>query len=306
MIEILDLKELEEFNAEDIKTKFKETGLILFKNTGVKCSDTFRKFVSNFDENLMEYIYRSTPRDELSKYVYNSTIYPDHKGIPLHSEFSYSIKWNRSIWFYCDKFECEGGETTLCSTEKVLSELDEETKDRLREQGVLYRRIMGSGVDLNWQEVFQTDDKKAMEAKCDELLLKYEWKEEQLILESKGLGLVKHPLDNKELWFNQSNLFHPISLGADIYENLLTYFGDEGLPRNCYWGNGEKFENAFIEKLNASMDKLSFDVKWNEGDLVWVDNLKFMHGRKPFKGKRKLMVIMTNEYNGQQLVENLK
>lgn len=304
-MKIYDLNNSQDFDVNEISEQFKKSGIVLFKNAGVKCATTFREFVSRFDDDLMDYIYRSSPRNELSKFVYNSTIYPEHKEIPLHNENSYSSKWPQNIWFYCHEIDCEGGETTICSSKEILNELSEELQNRLRNQGVRYRRVMGGLVDLSWQEVFQTEDKKEMEKKCDELLIKYSWDGDKLILENNGLGLINHPGNNQEYWFNQLNLFHPASLGKEVHESLVNYFGEGNLPRTCFWGNGEKFDDGLVETINASIEKIKTSVKWNKGDLLWVDNLKFMHGRKPFKGNRKIMVVMTSEFSGKQLVESI-
>ena len=39
-------------------------------------------------------------------------------------------------------------------------------------------------------------------------------------------------------------------------------------------------------------DELSFDVAWHPGDVALVDNYLVMHGRRPFKGARRVLVSL--------------
>ncbi|WP_460200560.1 TauD/TfdA family dioxygenase [Scytonema sp. NUACC21] len=33
-------------------------------------------------------------------------------------------------------------------------------------------------------------------------------------------------------------------------------------------------------------------VNWQQGDILFLDNLRFGHGRKPFRGKRQILVSL--------------
>ncbi|MEL6368813.1 MAG: TauD/TfdA family dioxygenase [Pseudomonadota bacterium] len=37
---------------------------------------------------------------------------------------------------------------------------------------------------------------------------------------------------------------------------------------------------------------MTFDIPWQSGDLVLVDNFLVMHGRRPFGGKRCILVSL--------------
>jgi alpha-ketoglutarate-dependent taurine dioxygenase len=39
-------------------------------------------------------------------------------------------------------------------------------------------------------------------------------------------------------------------------------------------------------------DALTFDIPWRSGDVALIDNYLTMHGRKPFKGQRKVLASL--------------
>ncbi|MBC8347824.1 MAG: TauD/TfdA family dioxygenase [Verrucomicrobia bacterium] len=47
-----------------------------------------------------------------------------------------------------------------------------------------------------------------------------------------------------------------------------------------------------METASALADELTFDVPWQPGDLVLVDNYVAMHGRRSFTGTRKVMASL--------------
>jgi alpha-ketoglutarate-dependent taurine dioxygenase len=39
-------------------------------------------------------------------------------------------------------------------------------------------------------------------------------------------------------------------------------------------------------------DLLTFDIPWQTGDVVLVDNFLAMHGRRPFEGQRRVLASL--------------
>lgn len=39
-------------------------------------------------------------------------------------------------------------------------------------------------------------------------------------------------------------------------------------------------------------DQLTFDIPWQTGDVVLVDNFVTMHGRRPFEGQRRVLASL--------------
>jgi alpha-ketoglutarate-dependent taurine dioxygenase len=42
----------------------------------------------------------------------------------------------------------------------------------------------------------------------------------------------------------------------------------------------------------AMAEELTVDLQWQQGDVALVDNLRVMHGRRPFEGKRRVLASL--------------
>ena len=39
-------------------------------------------------------------------------------------------------------------------------------------------------------------------------------------------------------------------------------------------------------------DEISFDLSWKKNDMVIINNMMVMHGRKPFVGRRRVLASL--------------
>jgi len=73
---------------------------------------------------------------------------------------------------------------------------------------------------------------------------------------------------------------------------LLAAFGEINLPRNVYFADGSPIDSEMLDDILRVCDEHSVVFSWNEGDVLLLDNMLTAHGRKPFVGKRKVVVGM--------------
>jgi hypothetical protein len=71
-----------------------------------------------------------------------------------------------NLAFFCVKAADEGGETPIADTVGVTTRIDRRIKDNFREKKIMYVRNHRPGLDIPWQIVFQSEDKKEVEAYC--------------------------------------------------------------------------------------------------------------------------------------------
>ena len=121
----------------------------------------------------MDYINRSTPRTKLGGKIYTATEYPPHKSIPFHNENSYTQAWPETLMFFCVIVAQSGGETPIADSRQVFNKLDKDLVKKFNDKKVSYTRNYTAGIDLSWQEVFQTSDKKEVDAYCDQNNIQY-------------------------------------------------------------------------------------------------------------------------------------
>src|SRR5262245_42957579 len=161
----------------DIQNLIKTNGAALIRGLKVPGSAQFGKILSTlFGDDLLEYVYRSTPRTELRGNVYTATEYPAGEVIPQHNENSYSRNWPNRIGIMCMLPAETGGETPIGDSRFVYNMLPKSVRDNFEQKGVMYVRNY-STMDLPWSVVFQTRDKSQVEAYCDANELNYEWLE---------------------------------------------------------------------------------------------------------------------------------
>ena len=87
-------------NKLKLETYLYRFGGILFREFGLYSVSEFNKAVQSLCPNLLDYIYRSTPRTKLGGKIYTATEYPADRVIPVHNENSYSKNWPEKIFFF--------------------------------------------------------------------------------------------------------------------------------------------------------------------------------------------------------------
>lgn len=296
-VEGLDLAAWLEGGRDLLEQHLGTRGAVLFRGFDLRSREDLERAVQAASGSLLEYSFRSTPRKEVGGRVYTSTEYPQDQHIPLHNEMSYTSQWPLRIWFLSVEPAAEGGETPLADSRRVYQRIPSEIRERFARLGVLYVRNYGGGLDLPWEEVFQTADRGEVERFCAEAGIAHEWLAgNRLRTRQVCQAVAVHPQTGETVWFNQAHLFHVSSLPRELREHLLARLPEEDLPRNTYYGDGSPIEPAALEAVREAFDRESVAFPWRRGDLLAVDNMLVAHGRRPFRGPRKVLVAMAQPF----------
>jgi alpha-ketoglutarate-dependent taurine dioxygenase len=284
-------------HKEFLEAKLLAHGGILFRNFQVPSVADFERFVATISGELLDYSYRSTPRTQVSGKIFTSTEYPAHQSIPLHNENAYSRNWPMKIWFFSAQCAETGGETPVADSRRIYELIPSDIRERFIRHGLLYVRNYGSGLDLSWEDVFQTSDRAEVENYCRSVAMEYEWLDDDC-LRTRQLcqAVAAHPRTGEMVWFNQAHLFHVSRLAAEVREALLTVFAEEDLPRNVYYGDGAPIESQVLDQITQIFEQETVCFPWQQGDILMLDNMLSAHGRKPFTGQRKVVVGMAEPF----------
>jgi alpha-ketoglutarate-dependent taurine dioxygenase len=266
----------------EVEAHLYRTGAILFRGFGVDGPENFQKFAAAFGSPLLRYEFGSTPRSQVTQGVYTSTEYPSHQSIPLHNEQAYTRDWPMKIWFYCALAAPHGGATPIADSRAIYRAIAPGLRERFRQRELMYVRNYGNGMDVPWQQVFNTDDRAEVEWKPDG----------ELRTRQRCQAVARHPYTGDMVWFNQAHLFHASALAPEVREMLLDAVGEENLPRHVYYADGSTIDDADLDDIRAVLDAHKVIFPWLQGDILMLDNMLTAHAREPFSGPRKVVVAM--------------
>jgi alpha-ketoglutarate-dependent taurine dioxygenase len=275
-----------------IQSELLKHGAILFRGFAPHSLAAFGEFAHAVCAQLF-IDYGDLPRADLGKKVYASTPYPADRMILYHNESSHMHRWPTKIMFYCDTPAREGGETPVVDCRKMHRLLPERLRQRFEERALLYVRNYKDGLDVSWQDFFRTTDRDEVERRCREYGEEFEWLAGGNLRTRKVRpAVLKHPVTGEAVFFNQMLAHHVSCLEPDIRQSLIALFGEEGLPRNVYYGDGEPIEDSVVAEIIELYRQAAVVFPWQEGDILLADNMLAGHARNPFAGPRKIMVAM--------------
>jgi alpha-ketoglutarate-dependent taurine dioxygenase len=273
-------------------------GAILFRGFGIQSATEFERFIAAVSGQPLPYIERSSPRTRVNGEIYSSTEYPADQEIFLHCENSYQRTWPLKIFFFCQSPAELGGETPIADTRRILGRIDPKVRDKFDKKGVTYVRNFGAGFGLSWQAVFQTEDPQVVTQYCLSAGIECDWRDnDRLRIKQVRKAIQTHPLTGESVWFNHAIFFHVSTLDPATQKVLSESFSEEELPSNTYYGDGSKIEPEELNHLRSVVQEEKVLFRWRQGDILMLDNMLVAHGRRPYRGPRKILVGMTEPYS---------
>lgn len=284
-------------NRKSILDKLAKHGALLFRGFDVTSASQFAEFVGAISDELIEYGERSSPRTSIGNGVYTSTDHPPDQPIVLHNEQSYTLNWPMKICFCCLQAAVQNGNTPIADSRKILKRLPQQIVDRFIEKQVMYGRNYGEGLGLPWQEVFQTESPREVETYCRQASIEFEWKENGHLRTFQVRPAVRtHPKTKEPVWFNHALFFNIYSLEASARESILSVVDAADVPFNTFYGDGSPIELSVLDQLREAYQQEQVTFPWRERDMLILDNMLVAHGREPFKGPRKIVVVMADPF----------
>jgi alpha-ketoglutarate-dependent taurine dioxygenase len=297
-IEGIDLFTWAAKHLDFIESTLLEQGGILFRGFDISSGARMERFANAIRLPMMHYVEGATPRTELGNKIYTSTEYPPDESIALHNELNYVLTWPMKIIFGCSVSPQHGGETPIADVRRVLKRIGPRILDRFRRRGWMLMRNFGGGVSLPWQVAYRLDKEWELEAYCKRARIEYEWTGgERLRTRQVRPAIRTHPRTGEPVWFNHIAFWHVSSLRPAVREIFQNEFAEEDLPYNTYYGDGIPIEDEIVAEIRQAYDAETVTFPWEKGDLLLMDNMLVAHGRKPFGGERKILVMMGEPYS---------
>jgi len=235
------------------------------------------------------------PRRLYAESVYSSSKWPPNQHMCMHHELSYALELPSLMLFACLVAPTSGGATQVADSPAVLKALPVDLVEKFERLGWLLIRNYNEDIGASIVEAFGTEDRRAVESYCRANAIQFEWQPDGgLRTWQRRSAVVRHPRTGQRCWFNQIAFLNEWTMDPDLHEYLLDIYGQDGLPFNTRFGNGDPIGPDVIELLGEVYAKNTVCEPWQNGDLLLVDNIRTAHGREEFAGPREVLVAMAD------------
>jgi len=263
---------LNSLDKQDVIAAFREHGAILFRGFPLD-HDSFHELAAAYCSNFI--VNRARGRENVSPDRRIQTVNLGHEAFPLHPEMSSMPTRPDIAWFACKSPPLVGGETLLCDGIPVVAALKEETRKLLMERSFRYRTRMTPEDCELWLGSKQPD--AAALAGLDENCPLDITIEDGVLYSAYTTPALHKPMFSDQYAFGSFLLFARNMQG---WKDFPTF------------EDGSEVPAAVCDELKQVSDALSVAHKWQQGDVLMVDNTRFLHGRN-FVLNSKQRVIWT-------------
>jgi alpha-ketoglutarate-dependent taurine dioxygenase len=291
-------------NRRTIEEHLGRAGAMLIRGTGISSAAEFREICTAICPQLRNYVGGDSPRTGIAEQVYTSTEYPAHLEVFLHNELSYAGWSPDRLFFGCLLPAESGGETQIADGREIYRRLDPTIRDRFESRGVTYLQHLwdagdASGIGKSWQETFETRDRVQVETYLRESGMEFEWTDLGLRTSATHPAVLEHRVTGEKCWHNQADQWHremagvKVSFGgADDARVDPRTSGVETLGNHVTYGDGTEIDPTDLRHVRTVSQSCETLFPWRAGDVLALDNVSTMHGRKPFTGHRRVIVAM--------------
>jgi len=289
---------------EDLDRLAAVHGALLFRGFPLRDTAAFQRAVDHYPTNDINYMGGVAPRGQLAPRIFESTRAPKAWDLVVHQEMAYLPLFPRMVAFFSRKSAWAGGETVVADFRELERRLPRRLWDAVKTRGVRYERnFRAPGPAEPWREIlhktwpaaFETEDPQAAEAACRSVGLEPVWcADGSLSTYYTAPGFIKHPLTGETVWFNQiaSQVMNKRTLGAQ-WEAYHAHYGETLTgPFRPTYGDGGPIATEDMNELYIVLDSLIQAFRWEDGDLMLIDNIVTAHGRNPYEGERDLQVAL--------------
>jgi alpha-ketoglutarate-dependent taurine dioxygenase len=280
-----------------------KAGVLLIRGFQISSPQDFRAACSAIRPDLRNYTGGDSPRNDVCDQVYTSTEYPCHLEVLLHNELSYAGWCPEMVFFCCLYAPRSGGETPIADGRKIYAHLNPEVRVRFEHKEVMYFQHLRDtngrpGPGKSWQETFETMDKAVVEKYLVESGMNFEWTEFGIRTAAKKPAVCDHPVTGEKCWHNQADQWHrdmisvKDSVSGPGNDPQAPTAGLETPGNHVCFGDGSPIDVADLKHIRKVSRQCEVVFPWQEGDIMAIDNILAMHGRKPFTGNRRILVAM--------------
>jgi hypothetical protein len=282
-----------EHQRDLLKQQAESHGAILFRGFPIANPDDFDRFIEAFDlENFpYEQSLSNAVRINFTPRVFSANEAPADVTIYLHHEMAQTPVFPSKLFFFCQKPADEGGATPLCRSDVLFDRMLEECPEFARKcetTGLQYANVMpsendaGSGMGRSWQSTFRADSRESAEQSLQQLGYTWQWLDDGCLRAvTPVLPAVRTVGSGRKVFFNQ------------LIAATKGWKDSRNDPsKSIMHGDGSPLDRDAVQRVAEIAEQISFDLQWQQGDVALVDNFLAMHGRRTFRGTRRVLASL--------------
>ena len=280
-------------HREALRAAVAEYGCVLVRGLGLHDVAETGAVFGEVTNSLMAEKEAFASRQAYPGGLYSSSKWPPNQQMCMHHELSYALEFPGLMLFACLRAPDSGGATAVADATAVLGALPGELIQRFERQGWLLTRNYNEDFGAPLEQAFGTDDRGAVEAYCRANAIEFEWQPDGVLrTRQRRSAVVRHPLTGQRCWFNQVAFLNSRTIDPEVREYLEDLYGEDGLPFNTCFGDGDPIGEDVVQLLNETYEAHTAREPWQAGDLMLVDNIRTAHSREPYSGPREVLVGM--------------
>jgi alpha-ketoglutarate-dependent taurine dioxygenase len=264
-------KNILSLDVTTIQNLFKSSGALLLRGFELN-EQIFPAFVRQFTSQFLRDDYgNSKAPDPTGGYVQSVTL--GNKPIELHCENALSAERPDILWFYCAAPALKDGQTTICDGVSVWEQLSVEVQRLFLTKKAKYTITVPRQIYLN---------------KDKEIILR--------IGALKFAGTTYRFNDDDSLTIE----YVVAAVNKTKYGSQLAFANSITGPYPSYqttFEDGSSIPLAAMQEIKQLHQKLTENIPWQAGDLVMIDNSRFLHGRRAFDDKQRRIFSMMSLAN---------
>jgi len=284
-------------HQNDLLEQASQHGAVLFRGFPLSSPEDCDAFVAAFGLTNFPYIesLSNAVRVNYTERIFSANEAPADVTIYFHHEMAQTPIYPAKLFFFCQTPAAEGGETPLCRSDVLFERLAErcpEFTNNCEEKGLRYSNVMPaendpkSGMGRSWKSTLRAEAREEAESRLREIEYDWEWLPDgSLRATTPVLPAVRDVGQGRKAFFNQ----------------LIAAFQGWKDERNdpskaIRFGDGTPLDRDAVNIATELAYEMAFDLPWQKGDAVLVDNFVTMHGRRTFKGTRKVLASLADPH----------
>jgi len=259
LVEPADEKDIVDIPRDEIVALYKEHGALLFSGFNADL-DHFSRFARKYCATSVQ--NESPGRQPLDPEHNVHTVDAGSGAFNLHPELSRE-PWKPDVAFFgCLSAPTQGGATTICDGVELVRQMPEGVRRGLENRRLLYIKPTWPSLLEFWLGTPDPTDA-------------------QLAAAPPSCPYSFHRIEGDIIRvFTRPALHKPMFIDAPAFGNFLLFARfNHGRPNHPLLDDGELVPEPWLQAIKATGDRLTVPIQWRKGDVLMVDNTRFMHGR---------------------------